>query len=218
MNHTVAVSQSQILDSVQRAHASLESQPDAVALFDRALTALMRELLDLREGLSAAGRDRVLLAQDDKTLLAELMIQALEADPLAPKALRLRLRGQAALNRLLEESGGVLGAGEVARLLGITQDAVRKRAKRGTLLALGRGGRQVYPAFQLDPETRGLVPGVAEVLPQLATDSAVAKLRFFLTRAGDLDAAPIDLLRRGDAESRALVERKARQFGVHLAA
>ena len=218
MSDAVSPSRPRVLDSVQRAHASLESQPAAAAVFDRALTALMRELLGLREGLTKAGRDTALLAQDDRTLLAELMIQALRADPLAPRELRLRLRGEAALNRLLEASGGVLGAAEVAELLGITQDAVRKRARRGILLELNRGGRHAYPAFQLDPETKAMVPGVADVLPLLATGSAAAKLRFFLTSDADLGATPIELLRRGDPESRALVERKARQLGVHLAA
>ena len=123
-------------ERIHQAQISLESRPDAAAVFDRATTAFMRALLSLRDELSAAGRDRRLLAQDDKTLLAELLIQALRADPLVSKELRLRLRGQLALRSLLEQSGGALTAAEVAELLGITEDAVRKRARRGKLLAL----------------------------------------------------------------------------------
>jgi len=205
-------------ERIHQAQISLESRPDAAAVFDRATTAFMRALLSLRDELSAAGRDRRLLAQDDKTLLAEQLIQALRADPLVSKELRLRLRGQLALRSLLEQSGGALTAAEVAELLGITEDAVRKRARRGKLLALPRGGHSVYPAFQFDLDRRCPVPGLDAVLALLDTDSAQAKLRFFLTPDEDLGAAPIEVLRDGDPDARALLERKARQFGVQLAA
>jgi hypothetical protein len=59
--------------AVHQALASLEAEPEAAAVFDRATTAFMRELLGLRGALRAAGCDRQLLAQDDKTLLAELL-------------------------------------------------------------------------------------------------------------------------------------------------
>jgi hypothetical protein len=186
-------------ERIHQAQISLESRPDAAAVFDRATTAFMRALLSLREELTVVGRDRRLLAQDDKTLLAELLIQALRADPLVSKQLRLRLRGQLALRSLLEQGGGALTAAEVAELLGITGDAVRKRARRGKLLALPRGGHSVFLAL-------------------LDTDSAPAKLRFFVTPDQDLGAAPIEVLREGDPDARALVERKARQLGVQLAA
>jgi hypothetical protein len=205
-------------ERIHQAQISLESRPDAAAVFDRATTAFMRALLSLGDELSAAGRDRRLLAQDDKTLLAELLIQALRADPLVSKELRLRLRGQLALRSLLEQGGGALTAAEVAELLGITEDAVRKRARRGKLLALPRGAHSVYPAFQFDLDRRCPVPGLNAVLALLDTDSAPAKLRFFLTPDEDLGASPIEVLREGDPDARALVERKARQFGVQLAA
>jgi hypothetical protein len=105
----------------------------------------------------------------------------------------------------------------VAELLGITPDAVRKRAARGKLLALPQGARTLYPAFQLDTERRRLVPGLDVILPLLDTDSAEAKLRFFLMPDPDLGATPVEALRRADPETQALIERKARQFGVHLA-
>lgn len=57
---------------VHEAQARLGSQPEASALFARATTAFMREVLGMSESLGAAGRDLDLLAQDDQTLLAEL--------------------------------------------------------------------------------------------------------------------------------------------------
>jgi hypothetical protein len=134
------------------------------------------------------------------------------------KELRLRLRGQLALRSLLEQSGGALTAAEVAELLGITEEAVRKRARRGSLLALPRAGHSVYPDFQFDLDRRCPVPGLDAVLALLDADSVPAKLRFFLTPDEDLGAPPIAVLREGDPDARALVERKARQFGVQLAA
>lgn len=205
-------------ERIHQAQISLESRPDAAAVFDRATTAFMRALLSLRDELSAAGRDRRLLAQDDKTLLAELLIQALQADPLVSKDLRLRVRGQLALQSLLEGSGGALTAAEVAELLGITEDAVRKRARRGKLLALPRGGHSLYPAVQFDLDRRCPVPGLDAVLALLDTESAPAKLRFFLLPDEDLGAAPIEILRQSDPQALGLVERKARQFDTHLAA
>lgn len=206
---------------VHEAQASLDSQPEASALFARATTAFVRELLGMSESLGAAGRDLELLAQDDKTLLAELMIQALRTDPLASKETRLRLRGQLALRKLLEGFGGVYTAAEAAELLGITPDAVRKRAVRGKLLVLPQGEHGVYPAFQFDTVANRLVAGLDIVLPLLDADSAAAKVRFFLTPDRDLGAetatTPIEALRAGDAAACALVARKARQFGVQVA-
>lgn len=204
--------------AVNQALASLEAEPDAAAVFDRATTAFMRELLGLRGALRAVGRDRQLLAQDDETLLAGLLIQALRADPLVPKAMHLRLQGELALRRLPDASGGAFTASEVAKLLGITPDAVRKRAARGKLLALPQGERTLYSAFQFDAEGHRLVPGLAGILPLLDTESAPAKLRFFLTPDADLGGTPIDTLRGGYSARRALLERKARQFGMQLAA
>jgi hypothetical protein len=105
-----------------------------------------------------------------------------------------------------------------AEVLGISPNGVRKRARRGALLALPRGKQQVFPAFQFDLDDRRVVPGLAEVLPLLDTESAAAKLRFFLLPEADLGGTPLALLRDGDAQARALVERRARQFGRQLAA
>jgi hypothetical protein len=216
-DHSALYGETDLPRSAQQAHAGLEGEPEAAAVFDRAVTALMRELLSMGDGLADAGRDRRILALDDKTLLAELLIRSLQNDVLAPRALRLRLQGQLALRRLLAASGGTLTTAEVAELLGITQDAVRKRTARGKLLALPRGEHGVYPAFQFDVDAGRVVPGLDAVLALLDTDSAAAKVRFFVTPDADLGETPIAVLLRADHGDRALVERKAQQFGVQLA-
>jgi len=198
---------------VQEAQSRFRVKPGGGVLFNRATTAFMRELLTMVRPLDVQARDTELLARDDKALLAELMIQALQADPLSSKALRLRLQGQLALRRLLEQAGGAYTASEVADLLGITGDAVRKRARKGKLLAIPRGGHSLYPAFQFDVSGSTVVPGFEAILALLDTDSAAAKLRFFLTADLDLDGTPLAALLSGDEALRERVARKARQFG-----
>jgi len=206
---------SRLARCVEEAHTQLRSKPTAEALFDRAFTAFMRELLGMTDLLAARARNPELIGQDDKTLLAELLIQALQANPLASKQTRLRLQGQLALRRLLEEADGTCSTAEVATLLNITEDAVRKRTRKGKLLSVPHGEHSVYPAFQFDAD--GVVKGLEAILPLLQTDSAPAKVRFFLSADSDLGGPPIETLRTGDAAARALVARKARQFARHTA-
>lgn len=204
--------------AVERVTIYLAAEPEAAGVFERATTAFMRELLGLRDRLTTAARDRQLLSLDDKTLVAELLIQALEEDPLTSKTLRLQLRGQLALRHLLDQHGDTLTTSEVAQLLDITPDAVRKRSRRGGLLALPRGGHSVFPVFQFDVEAGRVLPGLDEILLLLDTDSAPAKVRFFLTPDRDLDQTPIDALRNAGPKLRALLVRKAQQFDQQLAA
>jgi hypothetical protein len=202
---------------MREAQAQLGSRPAACALFARATTAFMRELIGIGPRLDRDGQDLDLLARDDKALLAELLIQALQSDPLTAKETRLRLKGQLAFRQLMDGSGGAYSATELAQILRITPDAVRKRTARGKLLAVPQGARSVYPACQIDLTEGRVVEGLESVLPLLDTESAPAKLRFLLGADPDLGGTPLDALRRGDRESRQLVERKARQLGQQLA-
>jgi hypothetical protein len=70
--------------------------------------------------------------------------------------------------------GPLLGASEVAELLGVgTRQAVHDRARRGGLLALHQGSRQVrFPAFQLidrpGSATKMVIPGLRGILSAFA--------------------------------------------------
>ena len=125
----------------------------AAALFARATTAFVRELLGLSEALGAAGRDLDLLAQDDKTLLAELMIQALRTDPLASKETRLRLRGQLALRKLLSGQWRSV-RNRRSRLQPVAVPEISKR-ENGELSPVSRGRRA---AGSRAAQTRGQRP------------------------------------------------------------
>jgi hypothetical protein len=202
---------------IHEARARFRATPAAEALFTRATTAFMREILVMAKPLTAQAQDPKLLARDDKALLSELMIQALQADPLTSKETRLRLQGQLAFHRLLEQSGGAYTTAEVANLLGITPDAVRKRTRKGKLLAVSRGEHSIYPAFQFGSTGKEVVQGLDTILSALDTDSAPAKVRFLLTPDADLGETPIAALQSADRARHELVMRKARQFGRHTA-
>ncbi len=206
---------SQLKSQVQEAHERLHAEPRAEALFARATTAFMRELLDMAPSLARQATAPDAIGHDDKTLLAELMIQALRHDPLSSKETRLRLQGQLAFRRMLEQSGGAYTAAEVAALLNMTEDAVRKRTRKGKLLAVPQGQHSSYPAFQFDDGK--VVPGLEAILALLETDSAPAKVRFFLSEDRDLQGTPLAALRSADPDQHALVRRKAGQFGRHTA-
>jgi len=220
-----AETESRLERCVHEAHTRFRAKPGTEALFTRATTAFMRELLAMDKPLTAQARSPQHLARDDKTLLAELMIQMLQADHLTSKAARLQLQGQLAFRRLLEESGGAYTATDAAKLLDITQDAVRKRARKGKLLAVPQGEHTLYPVFQFSTNGKGVVQGLEEILSLLDTDSAAAKVRFFLTPDPDLGPepgqnlgeTPISALQSGDEKRHALVMRKARQFGHQTA-
>lgn len=206
---------SQLKSCVQEAHERLRSEPRAEALFARATTAFMRELLDMGPSLARQAAAPDAIGHDDKTLLAELMIQALRDDPLSSKETRLRLQGQLAFRRLLEESGGAYTAAEVAALLNITEDAVRKRTRKAKLLVVPQGQHSIYPAFQFNGGT--LVRGLDATLALLETESAPAKVRFFLSADSDLQCTPLEALRSSDPKQHSMVRRKAGQFGRHVA-
>jgi hypothetical protein len=58
-----------------------------------------------------------------------------------------------------------------------------------------------------------VVPAFEAILALLDTDSAAAKLRFFLMADPDLDGMPLAALRSGDEALRERVMRRAQQFG-----
>jgi hypothetical protein len=185
-------------------------QPVRAAFLARALNALARltPALGDRELGDAAG------APSDY----EVLLRALEApdalaalrsdDPLAPARLRgLKMRGN-----LLEAEGGTLTSDEVARLLGMTRQAVDKRRRAGRLLAFSLGRRgYAYPAWQFVPD--GILPGLEEALAALTVQGSWTQAAFFLGGTLYLDGeTPLAELRRGNI---AAVLRAASAYGEH---
>lgn len=89
---------------------------------------------------------------------------------------------------------------QVARLLGVSRQAVNERAKRGSILAMHTAdGLLVYPTFQFDG--RRILAGLTEVLAELRQQEvdrwAVAAWLVSPTAALD-GATPLDAIRAGD--------------------
>lgn len=118
-----------------------------------------------------------------------------EIDPLVPAI----ARGVEHRRALRERAGGLLPASDAAALLGVSRQAVDKRRRAGTLLAVREGSDWKYPACQFDVAAGAVVGGIADVIAALAGQGAWTVLDFLL--AGD-DAlggrSPLAALRTGD--------------------
>lgn len=134
-------------------------------------------------------------------LLAEAAAQT-EVKSLDPLA-EAFARGAQAKEALLRDAGGAWTAEEVATHLHISRQAVNKRRKAGTLLAVEAGTNFLYPRAQFT-ET-GVLPHLPDVLRAIDTDSGWMKLQVLLTHTlstspDRADAPPetlFEALRRG---------------------
>ena len=178
-----------------------KQQPARAAFLSRALNALADAAPALGERSLAAAADA---ASDNEALLQALQhTETLAAwrrhDPLA----EAKLRGVQAQARLLAAEGGPLTGQQVAALLGISRQAVAKRRRAGTVLAVPTGRRgYAYPAWQFDTgNPGGMLPGVDVALRELEGNGVRGpwtRLSWFLT--GDVrlrGARPLDALRQG---------------------
>jgi len=109
-------------------------------------------------------------------------------------------RGAAVKRELLMDAGGGLTPSQVAKVLGLTRQAVDKRRIRRTLLAVPTGsGEYVYPACQFVPE--GVLPGVQEVLQAFQVRSPWTQLSALLAPAPALRGKTIlEALKSGETE------------------
>ena len=126
---------------------------------------------------------------------------------------RARLRGLGERQRILESEGGVWSAKEVADHLGISRQAVDKRRKAGTLIALPRGRHGFgYPAWEFGRE--GTLRGLETVLSDLGGHDDWMKAVFMLGPNPRLGSArPLDLLRKGQDLKK--VKTAASAWGEH---
>ena len=128
---------------------NVHAAPDSVqaAFLRRAMSAVER----IAGSASAKTLTEALAASTDVGSLARLLSRSdvvgsavVDLDPLAPMLARnLEHRQQ-----LLQLAGGALSAEEAGRTLGITRQAVDKRRRANTLLAVREGSDWRYPACQ----------------------------------------------------------------------
>jgi hypothetical protein len=181
-------------------------------LMRRAISAVL-QFAELSEdsviNATAAPTDLVVLVRALSS--GELLDDLRSVEPLAPAFIR-GIEGQ---RKLLEEHGGTLSAGQIGQMLGITRQAVDKRRRSRTLLALnmGRHGYR-YPVWQLTRS--GPLPGLEDVLQALEPHDGWMQIAFFVSKNPRLgDETPVDMLRAGKVER---VVNAARAYGEHGAA
>lgn len=115
-----------------------------------------------------------------------------ELDPAA----RLLAEGAQYKTELLARAGGSIGVGEVAELLGISRQGVDKQRKAGKLIALPAGSDLRYPSCQFT--SRGLIPGLQQVLKALPIQDGWMRLEWLLTADDALQGqSPLQALQSG---------------------
>lgn len=113
---------------------------------------------------------------------------------------RAILRGVEYARADLRDAGGAYNVEQVRALLnGVSRQAVDKRVKDGSLLAVpGPSNRRHFPTFQFQDDG-SVIEGLAEVQDALGYTSPWAVLNFLVNPNDALgDARPIDVMRRGD--------------------
>lgn len=159
---------------------------------------------------------RALATSDDVNGLAIALgdagrVAAGTPDPLAGA----RLRAAGARQELVQRAGGAYQAHEVARMLGITRQAVHGRYKRGSLLGLPQGATEVlYPACQFTRDGQ-VVDGLPDVLRAFRVQNPYTRLAVLVAPSPALGGrTPLDALAAGD---RAGAVQAVRAYGEHLA-
>ncbi|TAX69315.1 DNA-binding protein [Rhizobium leguminosarum] len=178
-----------------------QGEPNSIrtAFLRRATSALERisanvSAKDLADALSAptdAGSLAQLLSRSD-------MVGAAinDLDPLVPALARNVEHRQ----NLVERAGGTMSAEDAGRILGISRQAVDKRRRAGTLLAVREGSDWRYPFCQLDQGE--VIAGISDVVRGFAAAGPWIALDFLLAPDTVLGGrTPLQALRDGDREA-----------------
>lgn len=110
---------------------------------------------------------------------------------------RLRSEGIRRFRTMIEQAGGAESIKDVEVRLGVSDDTIRKRMKKGQIIAIPAGNRYEYPVWQFDGAQ--MVPNFETVLQLLDTEHYVEQTRFFTTPSKELDdLTPIEALKKGE--------------------
>jgi hypothetical protein len=193
-----------VLDLALREVAG-SKHPALVSRLLRVVTNLEKELPKekINEAIAAPTDYLVFLNALTSSSMAS---EAAAEDPLAAA----KFRGLERKRQLLDAAGGALGAQDVAKLLGITRQAVDKRRAQNQLIALTQGRRgYIYPSFQF--EEGKTLSGLGDVLEELKSFDPWMQLAFFVNSNDRLSGkTPAAALRTGNQSE---VLRAARSYG-----
>ncbi|NKK96839.1 DNA-binding protein [Rhizobium leguminosarum bv. viciae] len=180
---------------------TVQEEPNSIrtAFLRRATSALERisanvPAKDLADALSAptdAGSLAQLLSRSDMVGSA-----INDLDPLVPALARNVEHRQ----NLVERAGGTMSAEDAGRILGISRQAVDKRRRAGTLLAVREGSDWRYPLCQLDQGE--VIGGISDVVRGFAAAGPWIALDFLLAADTALGGrTALQALRDGDREA-----------------
>lgn len=139
-----------------------------------------------------------LLRSSDPRLLAGLARASLDDTPI-DRVERLKLKGTERFQQLIEDAGGAVSTRWVSEFFDTTEEAVRKRAQRGKLIARRTAsGDLSFPRFQFDESRRRLLPGLSKLLTETAAWDTEELIRFLLVRhePASSNDTPLKLLER----------------------
>jgi hypothetical protein len=163
-----------------------------------AMTALIGRLARaISRATTVAGDDLILKALEQPTDIGSIVELLRSTVPLlsAEQEIDPKLGGALASlegeEDLVRRAGGLKDTDWVATYLSIHPKSVAAKARRNELLAVTRGDRNLYPAFQFKNGT--VVPGVRDILAVLPLRNGWSRLSFLLTRDPGLDdRSPIE--------------------------
>ena len=120
-------------------------------------------------------------------------------------------------DRLVQRAGGMLSAEEAGHLLHIGREAVDKRRRNKTLLAVRQAGDWFYPRAQFHEHE--VIPGIPEIVRGLGASGPWVIIEFILTSDAVLDGlSPREaLLQGGDMYSRVMSLVRAQESGQGFA-
>jgi len=206
----VLPSDSQYIETLVHTAEVLDRKPAGLSVFTR----LLREAIRLFESMTPIEVAELLASKNDACLLIALARRPEIVEELVPLEIKegseytqpevvstlAMLRGLAGRQELLRAAGGTLTSQQVAKLLGVSRQAIYKKTKNNELLALSSGRRgNVYPAFQFTKKGK-ILEGLDQVVKAINEDPWQI-LIFLLEPQADLgNQTPIEALRQGKTE------------------
>lgn len=211
-----------VLDRTQRElfeeSAAMGAQPGA-DLIEAAFAMLVRQVVPLMERMDSARLGAALREEHPGQAVADIFAElAIEAVVVGENDALTAGRARAVYRRreLLAEAGGAMSSAALAKTLGITRQAVEKRRRRGTLLAVPQAsGDWVFPLAQFGPEGRPL-PGLVEVLRAFKIQDPWMRLAELIAPDADLGSRSIiDVLREEGRNGLPAVLKTVTRVGDH---
>jgi hypothetical protein len=174
---------------------AVSDEPQKLALVARAVKGLD---VAINARFNAVDEVNILSASTDVGALARALTAAASdraVSKLDPTA-ELIAAGAARKAELVDMAGGLYPLQEVASILKISRQAIEKRRKAGTIIAVRTGDDYRYPACQFTPD--GMVEGLDGILKAMPIRADWMRLEWLLTPDDALDGvSPLEALKAG---------------------